>query len=112
MFTRNATVEPKKLEPLKNSTGPNLSAPQQAPPPRRASASEVGAKSVIGNDLKIIGQGHKIISQGTTQASFVESPSRCRPPRAWREISTTCRLPSNRGQSSTVAAAGPPTRPN
>jgi len=67
MFTRNATVEPKKLEPLKNNAGPNLSAPQQPPPQRRASASEVGAKSVIGNDLKIIGQGLKIISQGTLQ---------------------------------------------
>ena len=67
MFTRNATVEPKKLEPLKNNTGPNLSAPQQPPPQRRAPAPEVGAKSVIGNDLKIIGQGLKIISQGTLQ---------------------------------------------
>ena len=67
MFTRNATVEPKKLEPLKSNTGPNLSAPQQPPPQRRASATEVGAKSVIGNDLKIVGSGLRIISQGTLQ---------------------------------------------
>src|SRR5262245_18655915 len=66
MFTRNSTAEPKKLEPMKSNAGPNLS----APPPqaqRRPSAAEVGAKSVIGNDLKIIGQGLKIISQGTLQ---------------------------------------------
>ena len=67
MFTRNSTAEPKKLEPLKTNAGPNLSAPQPPQPQRRAPAPEVGAKSVIGNDLKIIGQGLKIISQGTLQ---------------------------------------------
>lgn len=69
MFTRNSTAEPKKLEPLKSNSGPNLnSAPQPQPQPqRRPVAAEPGAKSVIGNDLKIIGQGLKIISQGTLQ---------------------------------------------
>ena len=72
MFTRSSTAEPKKLEPLKSNSGPNLNAPPQAQaqpqPQRRAAApAEPGAKSVIGNDLKIIGQGLKIISQGTLQ---------------------------------------------
>jgi len=67
MFTRNSAAEPKKLEPLKTNAGPNLSAPQPPQPQRRAPTSEAGAKSVIGNDLKIIGQGLKIISQGTLQ---------------------------------------------
>jgi cytoskeletal protein CcmA (bactofilin family) len=67
MFTRSPTGEPKKLEPLKSNAGPSLNAaPQQLPQPR-AAGSEVGAKSVIGNDLRIIGQGLKIISQGTLQ---------------------------------------------
>jgi len=67
MFTRNSTAEPKKLEPIKSNAGPNLTAPQPPPAQRRPSSTEVGAKSVIGNDLKIIGQGLKIISQGTLQ---------------------------------------------
>ena len=71
MFTRNSTAEPKKLEPLKNNAGPTLNTPsqqsQQPQPQRRQTPSEPGAKSVIGNDLKIIGQGLKIISQGTLQ---------------------------------------------
>ena len=67
MFTRNSTVEPKKLEPLKSNSGPSLNTPPQPQPPRRTTPSEIGAKSVIGNDLKIIGQGLKIISQGTLQ---------------------------------------------
>jgi cytoskeletal protein CcmA (bactofilin family) len=67
MFTRNSTAEPKKLEPIKSNAGPNLSAPQPPQQPRRPSTAEIGAKSVIGNDLKIIGQGLKIISQGTLQ---------------------------------------------
>ena len=70
MFTRSSTAEPKKLEPLKSNSGPSLNAAPQpgsrshsgAPP-----SAEPGAKSVIGNDLKIIGQGLKIISQGTLQ---------------------------------------------
>ena len=69
MFTRNSTVEPKKLEPIKNNSGPSLNAPGPGPAPqqRRPAAAEPNAKSVIGNDLKIIGQGLKIISQGTLQ---------------------------------------------
>jgi cytoskeletal protein CcmA (bactofilin family) len=71
MFTRSSTNEPKKLEPLNNNATPSLNKPspqqQQQQPQRRAAPSEPGAKSVIGNDLKIIGQGLKIISQGTLQ---------------------------------------------
>jgi cytoskeletal protein CcmA (bactofilin family) len=62
MFTRSPTTEPRKLEPMK-AAAPNVS----TQPQRRAAAGEPGAKSVIGNDLKIIGQGLKIISQGTLQ---------------------------------------------
>jgi cytoskeletal protein CcmA (bactofilin family) len=68
MFTRNSTVEPKRLDqqtPHSNSgaTNPNggLNVPQRRP------AAEPGPRSVIGNDLKILGQGLKIISQGTLQ---------------------------------------------
>jgi cytoskeletal protein CcmA (bactofilin family) len=64
MFTRSSSAEPKTLEPLKNNAGTGLNV---QPQPRRPSASESGAKSVIGNDLRIIGQGLKIISQGTLQ---------------------------------------------
>jgi cytoskeletal protein CcmA (bactofilin family) len=68
MFTRSSTAEPKTLEPIKNSGNAGLNMP---PPPQqqqhRTGASEAGARSVIGNDLKIIGQGLKIISQGTLQ---------------------------------------------
>jgi cytoskeletal protein CcmA (bactofilin family) len=68
MFTRSPNAEPKKLEPLKSNAGPSLNAAPQPQPQRRPMApSEPGAKSVIGNDLRIIGQGLKIISQGTLQ---------------------------------------------
>jgi cytoskeletal protein CcmA (bactofilin family) len=60
MFTRSTPSEPKPLEPLTPST----TAAINMPPPRR---SDSGNKSVISNDLKIIGQGLKIISQGTLQ---------------------------------------------
>ena len=56
MFTRSSSAEPKRLEPLNSnatsSTNANLNVPQ-----RRAASAEPGAKSVIGNDLKIISQG-------------------------------------------------------
>jgi cytoskeletal protein CcmA (bactofilin family) len=58
MFTRNSTVEPKTLEPVR--TGSNGMQ-------RSISAPSSGEKSVIGNDLKIIGQGLKIISRGILQ---------------------------------------------
>jgi cytoskeletal protein CcmA (bactofilin family) len=66
MFTRSATTEPKKLEPINTNAAPSLSKPLPQPQ-RRPVSAEPGAKSVIGNDLKIIGQGLKIISQGTLQ---------------------------------------------
>src|SRR5499426_4721207 len=62
MFTRNSSAEPQPLEP---AGVPTSRKPSQQPP--RIRTSEPGAKSVIGNDLKIIGQGLKIISQGTLQ---------------------------------------------
>ncbi len=66
MFTRNSTAEPKPLEPLK--TNSNSGALSMPPPQRRSGpAGDSGNKSVISNDLKIIGQGLKIISQGTLQ---------------------------------------------
>ena len=64
MFTRNSTAEPKPLEPLKTNSNSALNMP---PPQRRSGPSDTGNKSVISNDLKIIGQGLKIISQGTLQ---------------------------------------------
>src|SRR5262245_65710626 len=58
MFTREQVV------PLK----PTSKAGPSTPPPlhHRPASSEVG-KSVISNDLKIIGQGLKIITRGTLQ---------------------------------------------
>lgn len=54
MLTRSPTTEPRTLRTA-------LNASQQ-----RSGSAEAG-KSVISNDLKIIGQGLKIISQGTLQ---------------------------------------------
>jgi cytoskeletal protein CcmA (bactofilin family) len=59
MFTRSSAAEPKPLEPVNNTLGLNV---QRRPP-----APDASTKSVISNDLKIIGQGLKIISQGTLQ---------------------------------------------
>jgi cytoskeletal protein CcmA (bactofilin family) len=66
MFTRSTQTEPKSLEPMKPSASPSQTTPMSAPMavPRRGDS---GNKSVISNDLKIIGQGLKIISQGTLQ---------------------------------------------
>ena len=55
MRTRSPTSEPQPLEPARTSAS------------RNARPVEAGVKSVIGNDLKITGQGLKIISQGTLQ---------------------------------------------
>jgi cytoskeletal protein CcmA (bactofilin family) len=59
MFTRSSASEPKPLEPMNNNLGLNV---QRRPP-----VTDMSTKSVISNDLKIIGQGLKIISQGTLQ---------------------------------------------
>jgi cytoskeletal protein CcmA (bactofilin family) len=59
MFTRSSAPEPKTLEPMNNNLGLNV---QRRPP-----MTDTSNKSVISNDLKIIGQGLKIISQGTLQ---------------------------------------------
>jgi cytoskeletal protein CcmA (bactofilin family) len=68
MFTRSTQTEPKPLEPMKPNPATSQSTPMSAPMamPRR-SGGDSGNKSVISNDLKIIGQGLKIISQGTLQ---------------------------------------------
>ena len=62
MFTRSSSAEPRLLEPVNANVNAARNTQQ-----RRSDVSEPGAKSVIGNDLKIIGQGLKIISQGTLQ---------------------------------------------
>jgi len=61
MFTRSSQAEPQSLEPIKAEGNAARNTPQQ--PRQRPGASEPGPKSVI----KIIGQGLKIISQGTLQ---------------------------------------------
>src|SRR5262245_7507704 len=64
MFTRNSSAEPAPLAPVKPTS---KAGPTTPPPLRRPESSEVG-KSVISNDLKIIGQGPlKIITRGTLQ---------------------------------------------
>jgi cytoskeletal protein CcmA (bactofilin family) len=62
MFTRSP-AEPMPLEPMKPSPTTGLPRQQQQ---HRSGSMEAG-KSVISNDLKIIGQGLKIISRGTLQ---------------------------------------------
>ena len=61
MFTRSP-AEPMPLEPIK----PGSNAGMSRPPQPRSGSMDAG-KSVISNDLKIIGQGLKIISRGTLQ---------------------------------------------
>jgi cytoskeletal protein CcmA (bactofilin family) len=64
MFTRNSQAEPRPLQPAPASNGALRKPLPQAPHQRPA---EPGPKSVIGNDLKIVGSGLRIISQGTLQ---------------------------------------------
>src|SRR6516225_9585405 len=61
MFTRNSSVEPKMLE--QRTTHPKSGNDVQ----RSITAPSSGEKSVIGNDLKIVGVGRKIISRGILQ---------------------------------------------
>ena len=61
MFTRSP-AEPMPLEPIKPGSNAGMARPPQA----RSGSMDAG-KSVISNDLKIIGQGLKIISRGTLQ---------------------------------------------
>jgi cytoskeletal protein CcmA (bactofilin family) len=59
MFTRASSAEPKTLsQRIANSSGTSHAAPNKAPNAER---------SVIGNDLKISGQGLKIIGRGVLQ---------------------------------------------
>ena len=64
MFTRSPPAEPQLLPPANANGSATRRTPAQ--PPRQRPA-EAGAKSVIGNDLRVVGQGLKIISQGTLQ---------------------------------------------
>ena len=77
MFTRSP-ADPKPIEPPKsikpNGAGNGLAAaataakmPPQAQPKRLGPALDAAKFSVISNDLKIIGQDLRIISQGTLQ---------------------------------------------
>ena len=59
MFSRSSSVEPKTLEPAR-TVGANGTQRSISPPSN-------GEKSVIGNDLTIIGQGLRIISRGMLQ---------------------------------------------
>src|SRR5262245_27037524 len=66
MFTRTERTEPPSLGSIKPNSN-SRAAPSTPPPPRRTESSESG-KSVISNDLKIIGQGPlKIITRGVLQ---------------------------------------------
>jgi cytoskeletal protein CcmA (bactofilin family) len=72
MFTRTPAADRNPVEPLKAvkpNGNANLSAPaaKLAPQPRRAGPPDAAKFSVISNDLKIIGQDLRIISQGTLQ---------------------------------------------
>src|SRR5215510_15915578 len=63
MFTRNSPPEPSKLSARLNSVA-IAPVPQQ----HRTGPTDSGDKSIIGNDLKIIGQGGlRIISRGILQ---------------------------------------------
>jgi cytoskeletal protein CcmA (bactofilin family) len=61
MFTRASPAEPKKLGPHSTNGSGTTSALFSASTPA------TGEKSVIGNDLKITGQGLKIIGRGVLQ---------------------------------------------
>jgi cytoskeletal protein CcmA (bactofilin family) len=61
MFTRTSSAEPKTLAPHSTNGSGTTSTPFSA------SAPSTGEKSVIGNDLKITGQGLKIIGRGVLQ---------------------------------------------
>jgi hypothetical protein len=68
MFTRSSTAEPTTLEPISSNGSANGGFNIQ-PAPRRASVSDPDTKSVIGNDLKIIGQGLKIIARARCRST-------------------------------------------
>ena len=61
MFTRNSSAEPRALEPRPAHTN-GVNGTQA-----RLKPAATGEKSVIGNDLRIIGQSLRIISRGTLQ---------------------------------------------
>ena len=59
MFTRNSSVEPR---PFRTTAPTSTNSAESS-----ISAPSTGEKSVIGNDLKIVGQGLRIISRGVLQ---------------------------------------------
>jgi cytoskeletal protein CcmA (bactofilin family) len=63
MFTRSSATEPTKLGTRTTNANGAINGSQQ----HSTSRPQSGAKSVIGNDLKIVGQGLKIVSQGALQ---------------------------------------------
>jgi cytoskeletal protein CcmA (bactofilin family) len=72
MFTRSPASDPKPVEPpktIKPNGNASLNAPaaKLPPQPRRVGPQDAAKFSVISNDLKIIGQDLRIISQGTLQ---------------------------------------------
>ena len=78
MFTRNS-AEPAPQDPLKPVSKADPGSPSSSPPQLRRAESGGGAgKSVISNDLKIIGQGLKIISRGTLQVDGEVGRASCR----------------------------------
>jgi cytoskeletal protein CcmA (bactofilin family) len=62
MFTRNSASDFMPDEPSRSGSGAEPSESRAARPPSLA-----GGKSVISNDLRIIGQSLRIISRGTLQ---------------------------------------------
>jgi cytoskeletal protein CcmA (bactofilin family) len=68
MFTRSSSTEPKAIEPGNGTS--NGAQQQQArrpepPPQSRSGPGDLSSFSVISNDLRIIGQDLKIITQGS-----------------------------------------------
>ena len=61
MLTRNSPAQPKGLAPQSS----NSRSTNGAQPPTSPASS--GEKSVIGNDLRILGQGLKIVCRGVLQ---------------------------------------------
>src|SRR5262245_30394882 len=67
MFTRTERTEPPSLGSISSIKSTSKAGPSTPPPLSRSGSIEPG-KSVISNDLKIIGQGPlKIITRGTLQ---------------------------------------------
>jgi cytoskeletal protein CcmA (bactofilin family) len=62
MFTRSSATEPIRVGTRTTNADGAINGSQHS-----AGTPQSGAKSVIGNDLKIVGRGLKIVSQGALQ---------------------------------------------